>query len=125
MPVIIVWISRHPPTLTQRDELTRLFGAHELRTDPAPFQDAADIKRRVHQLDAAEFVCVAPFTVLRKLLEYGLRPITAKMVQCAEGDAEVHTNGRHYRFVCFQRLTAIDLKYEEILPCCAGTTKMN
>ena len=47
MPVIISWISRHPPTDRQRAELARLFGPHELRTDTNPFSDAAEIKRRI------------------------------------------------------------------------------
>ena len=123
MPVIISWISRHPPTDRQRAELARLFGPHELRTDTNPFSDAAEIKRRVYLAGAEEFVCVAPFSALKRLLEFGLRPLTAKMVQCPESEAEVHTSGRHYKFLRFQRLVALDMRYEEIEPCPAGQMK--
>ena len=97
--MIIAWISRHPPTPRQRDELTRLFGPHDLRTDTSPFADAADIARRIRETHAQEVVCVAPLSVLKKLLEFGIQPLTAEMLRTGPEDAEVSAGHppRYYR----------------------------
>lgn len=120
--MLIKWISKNEPTPRQRAELTRLFGDHVLQVDAETFSDAGDIKRRVQMSGASEVVVVAPLSVLKKLLDFGLRPLTAKMIRVDPDKAEVSVHGRHYKFVKFERLTAIDFRYEEVLPCCAGTS---
>ena len=120
----ILWISKNEPLPQQRAELERLFGRHTLLTDCNPFLDAGDLAARIRQANAREVVCIAPMTVLKKLLEFGIRPLNAEMTQIPQHQADVHVparNGgqRHYKFVKFRRLTAIDMTYEEITPATA------
>jgi hypothetical protein len=114
----LLWLSKHSPTPSQRAELTRLFGDHELRIDPQPFSDAGDVARRIRRSGASEVVVVAPLAVLRKLLEFGFAPLTADMEQCRPEEAEIQTpgylQGRHYKFRKFRRLRSITLEYEDI-----------
>lgn len=122
----ILWVSRHLPLPRQRDELRRLFGDHDLKTDPIAFADAADIANRFRQAGASEIVCVAPLSVLKKLLEYGIRPLCADMKVCAPpGEVTVrsHRGERHYKFVKFQRLTGIEMNYRELEPYRSGQLK--
>ncbi len=124
--MVILFISRHHPTASQLSELTRLFGNHELRADTSPFTDAADIKRRIVEQGAAEVVCIAPLSVLQKLLEFGVRPLTARMEKCQPDQAEVVTPGRrgtrYLKFKKFQRLTSIEMTYSEVSPTGDQTT---
>jgi hypothetical protein len=123
--MIILWISRHEPLPTQRDELARLFGPHELQTDVNSFREASDIARTIRETGAHEVVCVAPLSVLQKLLEFGIRPLTARMERCQPEHAEVVMPGRrglrYLKFRGFRRLTSIEMAYEEITPCRART----
>jgi hypothetical protein len=121
-----MWVSRHSPTDSQRRELSRIFGPHDLRIDPAPFSDALDIKRRMMAARAQEIVCVAPLSVLKELLTFGIRPLTADMEKCKPDEAEVETTSpsgsRFLRFVRFRRLTEIVMTYEDVTPCRSKTT---
>ena len=119
--MIILWISKHKPVPNQRAELLRLFGPHELRTDLDPFRDAGDLAQRIRRSGALEVVCVAPLSVLRKLLEFGIRPLNAEMSQVSADQAEVSAVGRngtrYYKFIRFKRLVGIEMTYEEVRPC--------
>lgn len=116
----MLWISKHVPVDSQRRELARLFGPVDIRTDLNPFRDAGDLAARIRQSGAREVVVVAPLSVLRKLLEFGIRPLSAEMSQVPEAQAEVtvtgHAGMRHYKFVRFKRLTGIEMSYEEVSP---------
>ena len=124
--MVISWISRHPPTDSQRAELIRLFGPHQLRTDTDSFAGAVDIAKRIREVGAQEVVCVAPLSVLKHLLEYGIRPLVAEMEQCPKAEAEVPTpsyrRGRFYKFKRFRRLTGIVMTYEDVNPLPPQTT---
>ena len=116
----ILWISVHPPLPSQRAELNRLFGPHTLDVDTNPFDSAEDIARRIRRTGAAEVVCIAPLSVLRELLRFGIQPLNCEMQKCEPEQAEVTAgrNGRvrHLRFNRFRRLTGIEMSYEEICP---------
>ena len=119
--MVIMWVSKHSPTPRQRDELVRIFGDHRLDVDQNPFSDASEIAARIRERNAREIVCVAPLSVLRKLLEFGLQPLTAEMSQVPPDQAEVVVDGRNgrrfYKFVKFKRLTGIEMTYAEVTPC--------
>jgi hypothetical protein len=121
MPTKIVWMSRHAPTATQLVELARLFPAHDLHFDPAPFSDADEIVKRFHALGADEMVVVAPWTVIRAITKRGIRPIYAEMAQIPCSSAhEVSINSgrkrRCYRFVKFHRCSSVKLELSDITP---------
>ena len=111
---IIVWFSRHLPTHSQLSELNLLYPNHLLRIDTRAFDGADDVVERFHALSGDEMVVVAPLTVIRELVKRGIRPLRAVMEQCAEVDAEVSVNGRHYRFLHFNRITDITVEEEEL-----------
>jgi len=128
MTAKILWISRHEPLASQQAELKRLFGEDvDIRIDGNPFRDASDIQARMRETNADAVVCVAPISVLKKLTEHGILPLVAEMAIVPKGDprAEVEANGsggragrktRYYRFVRFQRLTGVEMRYEDVLP---------
>jgi hypothetical protein len=105
----IVWFSRHLPTRSQLQALAALYPHHRLLLDTNAFSDATDVVRRFEERGGDEMVVVAPLTVIRELVKRGLKPLRAQMEQCAPTDAEVHEGGRHYRFVRFTRITAIEV----------------
>lgn len=117
-PTQIVWLSRHVPTVRQQQELQRLFPHHILRVDTRTFSGVDDIVNRFHKLGGDEMVVVAPLTVIRELTKRGIYPLRAEMalVNPSSPLAEVWVKGRAYRFVRFQRITAVNLELVDIHP---------
>lgn len=119
----IVWFSRHRPTRRQRQRLRELFGPElRLKRDKQPFDGADDVVARFRRSGADEMVVVAPLSVTRQILALGVRPILVEMRVCdaKHPQAEVVTNGRHYRFIRFYRLNRITLDTEELQPRLGG-----
>ena len=116
----ILWMSRHRPLGSQKTELARLFGSKVwVEQDPRPFSSAEDIVARYRDGAYDDLVVVAPLSVLARLVDLGLRPLWAEMVQVERGEAEVTTprrNGRidYYRFDRFRRVKALRLEFEEL-----------
>jgi hypothetical protein len=118
MAAKIMWVSQHAPTPRQITTLEALFPSHHLIIDPRPFGGADDIIARYHEAQADEMVVVAPLTVIRELIKRGIKPLYAEMrqVPCNSKHAEVRLpNGRRcWRFIRFQRITAVNVKLEPI-----------
>lgn len=123
-PKRIYWVSRHEPLQSQIDELKRLFGNNmQLINDRRPFASAKEIVARYLQADANEMVLVAPLTVCRAILNYGVRPLWAEMKEVRQSKSEVRRDGRgekagrperYYQFVRFLRLVGIEVKLVEL-----------
>lgn len=111
----ILWLSQHDPLLRQIAELKNLFGDIELCQDVNTFKNADEIIRRFREGGYSDLVVVAPYSVIARLTELGIKPIWAQMEQVYKREnAEVTTKGRHYRFVKFRRIIAIRMEFEEI-----------
>lgn len=119
-PKRIGWISRHRPTKRQLEALERKYPGHTLIIDDKVFQGADEIVKRITEGKYDEIIIVAPLSVMRALLQRGIKPIWAEMkqVDCNSPDAEVHiasSNGeRCYRFIAFRRLKRINLHFVSI-----------
>ena len=115
---IILWLSRHTPTVRQLAELERLYPGHDLKIDKRSFDSADDIVTRYKDSGATDMVVVAPLSFVRELVRRGLHPLWAEMRQVTRGSpqAETSNNGRSYRFVKFNRIRSIEVKLDEVLP---------
>ena len=116
----ILWMSRHAPLASQEAELARRFGdGVVVERDPRPFSSAEDIAARYRDGGYDDIVVVAPLSVLARLVDLGLKPLWAEMIQVDRSEAEVTTprrSGRtdYYRFDRFRRVKALRLEFEEL-----------
>jgi hypothetical protein len=124
----IIWMSRHAPLTSQKQELERLFPGHELILETKAFSSAEQIKKRFLEAGGDEMVIVAPWAVMRELIRLGIRPIYAEMLQITAtraramdpGEVATITTGkssrkRYYRFLRFSYCTDVSLKLEPIV----------
>lgn len=112
MSAIILWLSRHKPTIRQLAELERLYPGHSLRIDSRSFDGADDIVSRYHNSGATDMVVVAPLSFVRELVKRGLHPLWAEMRQVVRGSpqADSHYGGRSYKFIGFRRITSVKVE---------------
>lgn len=120
-PTKIVWVSRHPPIPRQLLELDRLWPLHDLSFDPRTWDGAREIVERFDRAGADEMVLVAPWTVMRAIVNCGIHPIYAKMrqVPCAGPHETSIGSGRRrrcYNFVEFERVRDLKLVLEPLYP---------
>lgn len=114
----IIWISRHPMQGVQMGALRRMFGEDvvvvaELR----PFDNAETIVRRVREGDYDDCIVVAPYSVLHRMTEIGLRPLWADAEQVFDQSrSDWGVKGRMYRFLGFKRVKRLVLELEELGP---------
>jgi len=97
----------------QIDELRRIFGEVELVEDRRPFGTAEEMLGRYRTSGCTEMVVVLPESVLRRLVEVGLKPIKAKMKEVDRlTDPARETTAKHqvWRFEYFERV----VRYEFI-----------
>lgn len=115
---IILWLSRHTPTVRQLAELERLYPGHDLKIDKRSFDSADDIVARYKSSGATDMVVVAPLSFVRELVRRGLHPLWAEMRQVTRGSphADTSNNGRSYRFIKFNRIRSITVQLDEVLP---------
>jgi hypothetical protein len=118
----ILWLSKHKPLDSQRDELKKLYGKDcEIIIDLEPFRGVEDIADRIEVCAADDIVLMAPLSMMRKLLDLGIQPLYAEMRRTLLSRAEVIKTRRDgtrpgYEFVKFMRLTGIEVNYEDVTP---------
>lgn len=118
----ILWLSKHRPLDSQREELKALYGQDcQIVIDQEPFRSVEDIIDRIEKAKADDIVLMAPLTMCRKLLELGIQPLYAEMRRTLLSRAEVVKHRRDgsspgYEFVKFLRLTNIEVNYEDVTP---------
>lgn len=112
----ILWVSRHPMNGVQMGALRRMFGADvEVVTDPRPFDNAETVVRRVHEGGYNDCIVVAPYSVLARMCDLGLRPLWADAEQVFDRSrADWSVKDRMYRFVGFKRVKRLVLELEDI-----------
>lgn len=102
--------------------LSQLWPSHELVIDTAVFDSVDAIISRFRAANADELVLVAPWTLIRRLIKHGVKPIYAQMQQipCRRADVEVTLGSpkrpRCYRFVQFMRCENVSLQLTTIQP---------
>jgi len=118
MPKKILWVSRHPMNGVQMGALRRLFGEDVVvEEDPRPFNSAEDIVRRYGEGKYDDIIVVAPYSVLDRMVQLGVRPLwsEAELVQ-NPAEADWSVRDRHYRFVRFRRVRRLVLEFDDLGP---------
>jgi len=120
----ILWVSKNTPLPSQISYLKGVFGEDcEITQDTNPFSSAYDIVRRFEKGSYDEIVLIAPISVCRILTDMGYRPLWSEMKRVKPSDSEVESRGsldrikgtsRHYQFIKFKRLEAVDLIFSEL-----------
>jgi len=68
---------------------------------------------KYHKYD--EIIMVAPLSVIAKVLELGIKPIKADVIEVKDEKEKTFTySGRHYKFIKFVRITRIDFVTEDL-----------
>lgn len=114
----IVWVSRHLLRRVQRGALRRMFGADvEVIEDPRPFDNAETIVQRVREGGYDDCIVVAPYSVLARMVDLGLRPLWAESEEVTDStQADWSVKGRYYRFLRFKRVKRLTLELEDLGP---------
>ncbi len=112
----ILWVSQHSPTVSQLEELRRIFGEEaEVAKDPKPFSSAEEIAKRFRDGGYNDIVIVAPMSVISRLIDLKIKPFWAEMIQVkSKAESEVEAKGRFYRFNRFRRIKALRFEFEEV-----------
>ena len=114
----IIWVSRHPMNDVQMGVLRRMFGTDvKVTEDPSPFDNAETIVRRVREGGYDDCIVVAPYSVLARMVDLGLRPLWADAEQVYDPSrADWSVKDRMYRFLGFKRVKRLTLELEDLGP---------
>lgn len=114
----ILWYSRHPMMEFQRPILQNIFGGDmviEQLVGRDAYISAEKIVGYMKQNKFDEIIMVAPLSVMVKVIELGVRPIKAEVVEIKDSrEATFSYNGRHYKFLKFVRVVKLELVTEDI-----------
>ncbi len=113
----IIWISRHPMAGIQMGALRRMFGADvQVTEESRPFDNAEKIVRRVREGGYDDCIVVAPYSVLARMVDLGLRPLWADAEQVFNPPALADwiVKNRMYRFLGFKRVVRLVLELEDL-----------
>lgn len=118
----ILWISRHEPLESQRKYLQGAFGEDcTISRDSNPFSSAEEVVKRAKDYD--EMVLIAPLSVVRKVVELGIKPLWSEMEPATKETSEVQVQGRreriqnkarYYKFIKFRRVESVKLEFSEL-----------
>ncbi len=114
----LLWVSRHPVHKVQLGALRRMFGEDvQLVTDPKPFDSAETIVKRVRDGNYDDCIVVAPYSVLAKMVDLGLRPLWSEAEQLPDqANSDWNVRDRYYRFLRFKRVKDLVLELETLGP---------
>ncbi len=115
MKKTILWVSQHRPLPVQLTALAEYLKAEvEVIQDAKPFSSAEEIVKRFNQADYNDMVVVAPMSVISRLIDLGIKPLWAEMRQVGnQSESDVSAKGRHYRFVRWRRIIALNFKFAD------------
>ncbi len=115
----ILWVSQHRPLPIQLATL-RAFCGERVVIDRLSRQikNAEEIVDEYRHGRYDDLVVVAPYSVIARLIDLGVRPLWADMrevdPQSLEADLVYHNRG--YRFVRFRRIKMVRLEFDELGP---------
>lgn len=114
----ILWVSRHEMDPVQLGALKRLFGDDvQVISDPRPFDNAETIVKRVRDGGYDDCIVVAPYSVLAKMVDLGLRPLWSEAEQVKDqAQSDWSVRDRHFRFLRFKRVKGLVLNLEDLGP---------
>jgi hypothetical protein len=89
----------------------------QLVTDPKPFDSAETIVKRVRDGNYDDCIVVAPYSVLAKMVDLGLRPLWSEAEQLPDqANSDWNVRDRYYRFLRFKRVKDLVLELETLGP---------
>lgn len=111
----ILWLSQHKPLPIQLSYLPKYLNSEvEVVPDPKPFSSAEEIVKRYRAGNYDDMVVVAPMSVISRLIDLGIKPLWAEMqVVPDQSAADVTAKGRHYKFMRWRRIIALNFKFED------------
>jgi hypothetical protein len=113
----IAWVSQHAMHGAQMGALRRMYGDDvAITADARPFDSAETIVKRVRDGGFDDCIVVAPYSVLARMCDLGLRPLWAESEIVDQSRADWSVKSRHYRFTGFRRVKRMVLELEEIGP---------
>jgi hypothetical protein len=113
----ILWISRHPMNGIQIGALKRMFGEDvKLVQDARPFDSAEKIVERVKQGGYDDVIVVAPYSVLTRMVDLGLRPLWSDAEIVPKEKSDWSVRDRYYRFLRFKRVKGLVMEFEDLGP---------
>ena len=113
----ILWVSRHPMHGVQMGALRRMFGKDvKVIEDSRPFDSAETIVRRIRQGGYDDCIVVAPYSVLTRMVDLGLRPLWSQAEIVDPSQADWNVRNRYYRFTKFRRVRRLVMEFEELGP---------
>jgi len=114
----ILWFSRHQPMAFQIPILQNIFGRDmilEKKVGNDSYMNAEKIVQFIKENHFEEIVMVAPFSVMAKVIELGVKPIKADVVEVKdESLATFSFGGRHYKFIKFVRVIRLELVTKDL-----------
>ncbi len=122
----VMWYSRFSVTERQMAELRRLYGA-EVQIVHKTINNVVELVSDYQQSGADDLVFIGPMAVLEIVFRLGLRPLWAQSVPCegSHPECDVTTdNGRHFRFVRFERIVELGLRYAPKLEPLCGVRRV-
>jgi len=107
----VLWFSRHSMMEFQRPILQKIFGEDmmlEQIIGRDAYISAEKIVDTMRRKKFDEIIMVAPLSVMDKVIELGVRPIKADVVEVKDLQEATFTyNGRHYKFLKFVRVVKL------------------
>jgi hypothetical protein len=114
----ILWYSRHRPMEFQLPILKKIFGddmVMEYKVGNDAYMSAEKIVQILKAEKFDEIVMVAPLSVMAKVIENGVLPIKADVVEVKSGeDFTFEYNKRFYKFIKFVRVIRLELVTEDL-----------
>ena len=115
----ILWFSRHPPFDFQVSILKKIFGEDmilkKLVGDQNKYMSAEKFVAYMKEHGFDETVMVAPLSVMEKVIELGIKPIKAEVIEIKDSqEATFSFNDRYYKFIKFVRVVRIELVTEDL-----------
>lgn len=114
----VLWFSRHKPMEFQIPILRKVFGEDmvlEQRIGNDAYMSAEKILQYMKDNYFDEIIMVAPLSVMAKVIELGIRPIKADVIEVKSALGATFTyNGRHYKFIKFVRVVRLELVTEDL-----------
>lgn len=114
----IVWVSQHRMNPIHWGALRRMFGQDvQVVEDPRPFDNAETIVRRVREGGYDDCIVVAPYSVLTRMVDLGLKPLWSEAEQVFDSaKADWSVKNRMYRFLRFKRVKRLVLEFDGLGP---------
>ena len=115
----IAWVSQHEMARVQTGALRRMFGDDVQIVQffrQFNYQNAESVVRELRENGFDDCIVVAPYSVLDRMCQLGLRPLWSESEITDGRNADWSVKGRHYRFLGFKRVKRLVLELEDIGP---------